>query len=160
MGIRCAMYLDDGIFGSVSYTKSCSHSLLIQNDLKKNAGLTVNILKSDFTPSQTGRWLGFDIDTRQMKFSVPTEKIRLLLVLISKALKSTYINAKQVAKIAGHLISMTPAIGPLTRLFTRQMYRFVENRTSWYNPEVSDNLLKHELLFWERNLINNNGHIF
>ena len=80
-----------------------------------------------------------------------------MLVLISKALKSTYINAKQVAKTAGHLISKTPAIGPLTRLFTRQMYRFVENRTSWYNPEVSDNLLKHELLFWERNLINNNG---
>ena len=121
----------------------------------RDAGLTVNKLKSDFTPSHTDRWLVFDIDTRQM--IVPTEKIGLLLVLISNALQCTYINAKQVGDKSGHLICMTSAICSLTRLFTRQMYRFVENRTSWYNPEVSDNLLKHELLFWKRNLVNNNG---
>ena len=102
----------------------------IQDDLLA-AGLTVNMKKSNFYPSHTGKWLGFEIDTNAMKFSVPSKKVASLLHLIGQALNSIYVTAKQIAKIAGHIISMSIAIGPLTRLFTRQMYRFIDKCASW-----------------------------
>ena len=155
-GIRCTMYLDDGIFGEKEYKQCKKHSYIVQNDLNK-AGLTVNRKKSNFKPSKSGKWLGFEINTTKMIFSVPSEKINKLLVQIKRLLIQELVNAKQISKIAGHLISMTLAIGPLTRLFTRQMYRFIESRSSWYEFTVLDYLLKEELTFWERNLEKNNG---
>lgn len=35
-----------------------------------------------------------------------------------------------IARIAGHIVSMSLAIGPLTNLFTKHMQKFVEDRIS------------------------------
>lgn len=43
-GIRCTMYLDDGIFGSKLLETTKKHSAIIQNDLAR-AGLTINLEK-------------------------------------------------------------------------------------------------------------------
>ena len=48
-----------------------------------------------------------------------------------KFLSSTTTSAKCIAKFADHIISMGIEIGPLTRLFTRQMYKLIENRLAW-----------------------------
>ena len=92
------------------------------------------------TPSQCGKWLGFNIDTKYMKIFVPSEKIEALNHMMNFVLNSK-----------------TIAIGPLTRLFTRQMYSFIETRKSWYEKRLIDNLLFEELSFWLRNLENTNG---
>ena len=49
------------------------------------------------------------------------------------------------------------AIGPLTRLFTRQMYKFIESRLTWHSIKEIDKLTKEELIFWHKNLQNANG---
>ena len=41
----------------------------------ENAGFFINTEKSDFEPKQKGTWLGTVIDTTNMTFSVPSEKI-------------------------------------------------------------------------------------
>ena len=67
-----------------------------------------------------------------MEFLVPEEKIKKLLAIVKFVLQSENCNAKEISQIAGRIISMSLAIGPLTRLFTRQMYRFIDERRSWY----------------------------
>ena len=52
---------------------------------------------------------------------------------------------------------MTIAVGPLTRLFSRQMYAFIESRKNWYEPIPINKLLISEFNFWLRNLQKVNG---
>jgi len=126
LGIRSVLYLDDGIAGgsSINYVERVRN--LILKDLA-SLGLTVNLKKSHLVPTQFDKWLGFCIDTKKMEFSVPEEKLNILLQFISQLLERGTANAKDLAKVTGHIISMSPAIGPLTRLMTRQAYKFIES---------------------------------
>ena len=83
--------------------------------------------------------------------------IEKLINMIKSVLSSTTTSAKRIAKIACHIISIGIAIGPLTRLFTRQMYKLMENRLSWYSAKELDDLTKSELHFWDKNLRASNG---
>ena len=84
-GVRCAIYLDDGILGDPNLSKMKSIRDMALADLS-GLGLTVNLEKSALNPSTTGRWLGFIIDTAKMTLSVPIEKITCLLALTKLAL--------------------------------------------------------------------------
>ena len=66
-----------------------------------------------------------------MMFFIPHEKLKALLKEIETALKFEYSAARSIAKIAGRIVPMSIAIGPLTRLFTKQMHVFIESRFSW-----------------------------
>ena len=155
-GIRCVLYLDDGISGAYTFNESIKTLYEVLKDLA-SAGLTINERKSILEPVQTGKWLGFVINTKTMEFSVPEQKIEKLINMIKSVLSSTTTSAKRIAKIAGHIISMGIAIGPLTRLFTRQMYKLIENRLTWYSANELDDLTKSELHFWDKNLKASNG---
>ena len=52
------------------------------------------------------------------------------------------------------------AIGPMVRLFTRNIYRQVEARETWYNPITLTTESKSEFLFWEKNLSQINSYSF
>lgn len=155
-GIKITLYLDDGILCAQSYSLTKFQAGLVQNDLR-NAGFIVNLKKSHLEPAQIGTWLGFNIDTTKMEFSVPKEKIIKLLHLLSIAVNSKSVSAKLISIIAGSLISMSIAIDSLTRLFTRQMYAFIESRINWYSSMDISEPLKKELLFWLVNLEKSNG---
>uniref|UniRef100_A0A7M5WT73 Reverse transcriptase domain-containing protein n=1 Tax=Clytia hemisphaerica TaxID=252671 RepID=A0A7M5WT73_9CNID len=129
-GIKCAMYLDDGIVGDNSYFSLIQTRDLMLNDMR-SAGLTVNFEKSSLEPEKNKTWLGFIIDTENMNFEVPTPKIQKVLKLISEALNSEFLSARKISRIAGNLIAMAPAIGPIVYLFTKQIYKFVESSFSW-----------------------------
>ena len=155
-GIKRTMYLDDGIQTARSFEICFEQGVVMKNDMK-SAGLTVNFQKSNFYPSQIGNWLGFDINTNTMKFFVTKQKIADLLSLLSDISKSDVASARQVSKIAGRIISMQLAIGPIARLFTRQMYFSVENSTTWDSTAAIDKNLNQEINFWLNNLKKHNG---
>ena len=67
---------------------------------------------------------------------------------------------KQLSKVAGQLSSMHLAIGPLVRLFTRNMYRFIEKRISWFEQKLVSKNVKEELEFWRDNINIYNGYTF
>ena len=156
MGFRVVVYLDDGIFGSHSVHLTKQHSLIIKYYLER-AGLTINTKKSNFEPSTIGKWLGFEIDTHLMIFKVPAQKIQHLKNLIIECLSATKVTAKQISRISGRIISMSLAFGNIARLFTRQMYKFIESRKFWFKPEIISVELFSELKFWLEGLDNNNG---
>ena len=62
-GIRCAMYLDDGIFGSQRKNLTARQAVVVKSDLK------------NVEPDEKAVFLGFVIDTIAYTFSVPAEKL-------------------------------------------------------------------------------------
>ena len=67
------------------------------------------------------------------------------------------IQVRALAGIAGQIISMSLALGPITRLMTRAMYRSIETRSSWSDSLLIPDCVINELKFWQSNLDSYNG---
>ena len=100
-------------------------------------GYVINNEKSDFNPKTKGKWLGTVIDTRELTFTIPQEKIAKLLEDITSYLNQDFLTPKQLSKVAGQLSSMHLAIGPIVRLFTRNMYRFIKKKNFLVRTKTS-----------------------
>ena len=151
MGIKCAMYIDDGIAGESSYSSLIRSRDAMLKDMH-SAGLTVNFKKSSLDPEKQKTWLGFIIDTESMKFEVPMSKIQKVESFILEALNGEFLTAREASRIAGSLISMALSIGPLAYLFTKQIYKFVESSFSWDKKRLLTFDVIQELEFWKNNL--------
>uniref|UniRef100_A0A7M5UXS3 Reverse transcriptase domain-containing protein n=1 Tax=Clytia hemisphaerica TaxID=252671 RepID=A0A7M5UXS3_9CNID len=151
LGIRCVMYLDDGIAGEKNFDKAISNRSIILRDLWA-AGLTINFQKSSLRPEQRKSWLGFIIDTTKMTFTVPEVKLERLNSDIIFTLQEGCSSSRKISKIAGQIISMSGSIGPPAYLFTKQMYKFVESNDTWDKIHLLPYAVEHELNFWKNNL--------
>ena len=107
------------------------HSRLSRSDLD-TAGLFVNLPKSVWEPSQVGTWLGFHLVFSLNFITVPLPRIRKLQGSISRILAQRFVNAKDLASVAGHLNSMFLAIGNIARLMSPAMYAQISAQNSWF----------------------------
>ena len=151
MGMKVVIYLDDGIAAKKTKESAGKAAQIIIQTLSE-AGFYINWEKSDFRPKQEGRWLGTNIDTTSLQFSVPKEKIQKLTYDINNIKQMRQCTAKQLASIAGHLSSMQPALGNIVRLFTRKIYAQIESRLSWHVVETISPGTTEELEFWSKNI--------
>ena len=147
MGHVALVYIDDGISGVADRTSAKAASIIQRKDLL-SSGLKVNEAKSDWEPRQLGQWLGIIINTIQMTFQVPSSKLERLKSAIRDVLGCQNVPVKDIARISGYLVAMTIALGPIARLFTRQMYFVIANRISWRGHVVVNEPLAQELKFW------------
>ena len=75
-------------------------------------------------------------------------------------LNQEFLTPKQLSKVSGQLSSMHLVTAQLVRLFTRNMYHFIEKRISLFKQKIVSKNVKEELKFW-RNYINfYNGYTF
>ena len=72
-GIGSIIYLDNGILGDKSKTRTAHHCLTVRSDLE-NAGFLLNEEKCALHHTQFGEWIGFEIDTKVFVFLSPTTK--------------------------------------------------------------------------------------
>lgn len=157
MGHVTFVYLDDG-FTSQPDRLSALAASTIQNKDLNSSGLLCNEEKSHWSPLQTGEWLGFNINTISMQFKVPQKKLDKLKSLLNLTVSDGYATFRQLAKIAGSVISMALAVGPISRLCTRQMYYTIESRSSSWDTAISlSPALLEELRFWLFNIDYFNG---
>lgn len=82
---------------------------------------------------QIAEWLGFVIDSISMSFRIPEKKVSKLKGLLDTAIQAGYSSFRGLARIAGSIISVALAVGPISRLLTRQMYFAIETRSAWDN---------------------------
>ena len=116
------------------------------------SGFVINEQKLRWTSRQSGEWLGFIINTIKMQFQVPQTKVAKLKPQLNAAIQDCFITIRKLAKIAGFVNSMSLAVGPISRLLTRQMYFAIESRSGWDHLLcISGSLLK-ELKFWYMNI--------
>ena len=105
-------------------------SQMVQSDLAR-VSLVVHVAKSMLEPSHQGTWLGYDIDLGKGSISVPKQKINSLRAQVCQAMECKKLQAKILASVIGKIISMAIAIGPVTRLVTRNLYTILNSRWVW-----------------------------
>ena len=125
------VYIDDQLTAKAA-------SSIQRKDLSLS-GLKQNEAKSDWQPRQIGQWLGFIIDTLRMSYPVPDKKIASLKKAINDVLNSSCVPLQDITRLAGYLVFMTIVLGPIARLFTRQMYHTIASRRSWAEFKFSVN---------------------
>ncbi|XP_044180060.1 uncharacterized protein LOC122961513 [Acropora millepora] len=156
LGRRVVTFLDDGIGGSPDYASCLVLSRSCRSDLDF-AGFFVNLQKSLWEPSQVGAWLGFHLDFSIDFITVPLPKILKLQENISRILALRFVNAKDLASVAGQLNSMFLAIGNIVRLMSRAMYAQISAQNSWFSNFHLEDSVVEELYFWQSNLDHLNG---
>ena len=88
------------------------------------------------------------IDTVRFLFKTPPEKVEKIESFIYSLLLKSTVTFREIAKLAGLIISVTIAVGPIARLFTRQMYFTILNRKGWDSCFVMSPALIEEVRFW------------
>ena len=150
-GLRALVYLDDGIVAVAGKENVERVSEKVREDLVK-AGLMENTAKCSWKPSQQIKWLGFELNLLQGQIVVPEEKISSPKAQLRKAADSQGLSARQLANIIGKIISMSLAIGPISRLMTRSMYAMLNQRDYWYQVLVMTEEAREEVNFWVRQI--------
>ena len=104
-------------------------------------------------------WLGLNWDLVIGTISITDRRICKFVALIDKFLLSApYVTARDCAVIAGHVMSMSPVLGNLTRLKTRFLYKVIESCRSWdsrFNIGLHNDCLS-EIFFWKNNIVSLN----
>ena len=86
------------------------------------------------------------------------KKLSKLKGLLDICIHDGHCTYRYLAKTAGSVISCALAVGPIARLFTRQMYLTIETRSSWDRVVYFSSSLLEELKFWFLNLDCFNGY--
>ena len=155
-GIRCVLYIDDGLVMSKGADRSIHDSSFIRNSLDL-AGFIVNSEKTHWEPKHNGKWLGFELDTVQGIVSIPTDKVAKLKQFLLQVESLNVCPAKMLASITGRIISMGLALGPISRLRTRAMYYLLNTRLSWSDNLIISDEVREEFLFWRNCIDSFNG---
>ena len=155
-GLRVIIYLDDGIVAINGKEAAELASKQVRSDLQR-AGLVEHTDKCVWIPTQQLNWLGFDIDLARGVLEVPRGKVETLCNQIKDALQAKALPARSLASITGRLISMSIALGPVTRLMTRNLYALINMRKSWCHTLTISPEATAELLFWLEQIDNFNG---
>ena len=156
-GIRCVVYLDDGINLAPTSSECNRTTEVMTTDLDKS-GLLINLSKSNLTPTQCTEWLGTSIDTRTMLFSVPSRKIEKFIMFASNVINSFGTTPRILNAITGKLQSMHLSIGPLVRLQTRCIYFDIAMHMPWDTTFVPSPKCISELCFWRDSISDRNGY--
>ena len=145
MGIhlRCSLVYSQYSLSQPERTSAVAAAFIQRKELD-SSGLLVNEEKSHWVPMQVGEWLGFVINTISMTFQIPEKKVCKLKRLLNSANSSSY---RKLARIAGSIISVALAVGPISRLLTRQMYLAIESRSVWDHIFLFPPALLEELKF-------------
>ena len=126
------------------------------SDLKE-AGFILSTDKCHLKPSQIGDWLGFIIDLMHGQFCVPDHKLAKLKGSIRSVAQLEKVPACVLASVVGQVMSMSLALGPITRLRTRAVYADINHSCSWADQLVLLAESQTELKFWLDNVEFLNG---
>ena len=153
-GIRIFTYLDDGAGAACNFQDALQTSQRVRQDIK-DSGFVANETKSVWEPVQTGELLGFIMDLSAGKFIVPDRRVTALKKMIQQILECQFVvSARQVARLTGNLSSMGLALGPVVRLWTRELHRTIQQSPSWDMKFQLSEDAKNEVRFWVKNFDN------
>ena len=127
---NCFVYLDDGMSDQRDYVSARAASLIQRSDLA-SSDFIPSESKSYWDPVQVGEWLGFLINTIQLIFQIPEAKLAKLKRSLKSSILNGYATYRELARLAGFIISLSLAVGTIARLFTRKMEFLIQSRPSW-----------------------------
>lgn len=159
-GISSFMYIDDGLIISPNLDSALRNSVTVKESVI-HSGFVPSKTKCFWQPHTSITFLGLVIDSTTLTFSVPSAKVAKLKEIVHDALSDHHhakpIQVRLLARVTGKIVSMTLALGPVTRLMTRAMYRSIEDRNFWSDCLYISESVAVELKFWLSNLDAHNG---
>ncbi len=158
-GVKFVLFLDDGAGTNKSQIICKQEANFVVNTFN-SAGLVINSEKSDFTCGQCLEWVGLVWNLKENKLEIPERRLLSLHDSLKKVVKHNYfVSARKIASIIGKIISMTPSVGNISRLLTRQLHVVVNSRSAWDRKMYigNDKLAVLEITFWLQNIRNLSG---
>ena len=150
-GMRGLVYIDDKLTSSNSYDNCCKWEQYVKNIFEK-AGWTFKPGKRSGNPSQVCRFLGLEIDSRDMTFNIPEDKLIVIEEKAREILKRKFNKVRILASFVGLLQSIRKASGPIVSVMTRSLYFAINNAKRWESFVRIDDLAKTEVKWWLENV--------
>eukprot|EP00117_Sycon_ciliatum_P042881 scpid80623/ scgid31136/ len=141
------MFFDDGSAGAGTVEETVRVAGVLTETLER-AGWKINVEKSCLVPSQKPTILGFVLDLVHGRVSVAEARVLRFLEHLRVLHSKRRPNAKECARLAGFIISMSFAIGPVARLRTRALYDMILRRKSWFHRQEWSDEAYAEVSFW------------
>jgi hypothetical protein len=126
--------------------------VLLQASLGRFHGLA----KCQIEPVQLIKWLGFMLDSVCQRFEVGTSELEKLKNFLRFVLSKPAVSARDLAQVAGKIISLSPAVAPAA-LYTRSFFQAIKRHTSWDALLPNPAEVREALAFWFENLDRFNG---
>jgi len=120
MGITAYIYIDDILLVSSSKQRALEDTEMVL-DVLRRAGFVENASKRQ-QPAQRQVFLGLEIDTVNQMIRVPEAKLETLRKDLAHAASVPRGTARELAKLAGKVISCLLATGPSTILLSRNIF--------------------------------------
>lgn len=112
-GVRLTVYLDDILIMASSEEECVRHTRMVTDSLMA-LGFCLNQRKSVLVPSTKARFLGFDLDTESMTFSLPREKVariaRACRQLANFAQDGRYRSLRSLSRLLGQITAAGDAL--------------------------------------------------
>ena len=150
-GMRGVIYIDDKLTVASSY-ELCLFWEKKVKDLFFRAGWVFKPGKRSGNPSQVCRFLGLDLDTRDLTFNIPMDKIENIEGRAKELLRRKFNKVRVLASFIGMLQSVRLATGPIVSVMTRSLYYLVNNAKRWESFVRFDELARKELQWWLENI--------
>jgi len=160
-GIKFSIYIDDGRFLAATQEQADDFRTKVYAILE-SAGWQISKEKSDSQGQASTRkkYLGFVIDTEEMKVFVDEEKMRKIRKLVQDGLSNPVMPVKFLAKLQGNIISLIPSHGFIARVASKSGYVLIERHTSefgWNGSVFIDKATQDEWRFFLDSLEASNG---
>ena len=154
--IRIFRFTDDVFGGGSSQEETLIISNLVQEDLS-NSGFVSNMVKSQWLPGQVGEHLGFVVNFKEGTFSVTEKRKSKLMSKLEFISRVSQPTARAIARLAGCIISMLLAVGPVAHLSIRAMYSDIREASSWDQLIKLSSETLAEIEFWLTSFDKYNG---
>ena len=155
-GLKAIIYLDDGIVAVKGKDMALEESRHVKQDLE-SAGFVINMEKSVWDACNHLEWLGFQIDLSKGEFKVPQYKLDRLKLQLCEIEKGQSVPARFLASLIGKILSMSLALGLVTRLMTRSLYGVLNSKATWCQKLVLTPEALSEVKFWVGEITKFNG---
>mmetsp|Transcript_26121 Transcript_26121/g.35943 ORF Transcript_26121/g.35943 Transcript_26121/m.35943 type:complete len:475 (-) Transcript_26121:37-1461(-) len=154
-GLKSICYIDDVAFAHNSSVLSQSAANLIPLQFEK-FGWVINQEKSCTVISTCITLLGFIVDSSLMEYRVPDKrKAKMLSAALEVSTPRKHVSARLIQRVAGHINSLSLALGVVCRLRSRYMLlacRPACISENWDAPVVLSEQALAEVSWWIRNL--------
>ena len=143
-------YIDDWLFVFDTEAEAQVASACIKRTFKE-WGLLTCPKKSEWTPTQRIKMLGFIVDLEHGKFEVPESRRKKILDQAAMLAESTGpVAVREVARFVGRIVSCGLVLGPVAVRWARACYRLIEERSAWTSAVTLTEEAKEECRFWKR----------
>ena len=151
-GLRCFLFYDDGSLAHQDQETCRRQGEIVRHDVLR-CGFLLSEPKCHWSPRQHVECLGYEADMERGVFLVPGRRWSKMLSVLTHVWENKHsVKARAVAALVGHIMSMRLAIGPVTRLWTRSLYRRIMMADHFGQHIHLDADACQELTFWRNRL--------